>query len=141
MAGIRYVLNQAEIYRIGHSPTGPVARDLLRRGHRWARAAKRQVGVDSGRLRADIHAELVITGAGELAVQVGSGLRYSRWHHDGTGLYGPHKTRIVPTRETGRHGRPAALRFKYRGRVIYRRSVKGSKPNRYLADTRWAARD
>lgn len=135
MAGIRYVLNQAEIYRIGHSPTGPVARDLLRRGHRWARAAKRQVGVRSGRLRADIHAELVTTGAGELAVQVGSGVRYSRWHHDGTGLYGPRHRRIYPKRAK-------VLVFRTRGgRLVFARSVKGSKPNRYLADTRWAARD
>jgi hypothetical protein len=128
------VLNRAEIYRIGHSPTGGVARDLLRRGRRWERAAKRQVGVDSGRLRADIHTELVRV-AGELAVQVGSGVRYARWHHDGTGLYGPRHRRIYPKRAK-------VLVFRVKGgRLVFARSVAGSRPNRYLHDTRWAARD
>jgi hypothetical protein len=129
---VYHTLNQAEIHRIGHSPTGPVARDLLARGHRWAGAARRQVGVDSGRLRGSIGVELT-RAAGELAVRVGSNVRYARWHHDGTGLYGPHKTRIRPVRAR-------ALRFVVRGRVVFARSVRGSRPNRFLTDTIWAAR-
>jgi hypothetical protein len=45
---------------------------------------------------------------------------YAEYVHEGTGIYGPKKHRIVP-REA------KALRFEIGGKVLYRRSVKGMK--------------
>ena len=51
--------------------------------------------------------------------------RYALYVHQGTGIYGPHKKRIVPTTKK-------ALAFQIGGKWIYRRSVKGQKPNPFM---------
>jgi HK97 gp10 family phage protein len=51
--------------------------------------------------------------------------RYALYVHQGTGIYGPHKTRIVPTTKK-------ALAFQIGGKWIIRRSVKGQKPNPFM---------
>lgn len=125
------------------SPTGPVAKDMLRRGLKVESAAKRNLGgasgkprrINNGHLRSDVRARLVIVG-GAPAARIGSGLRYARWVHDGTGIYGPRRTRITPRTKK-------ALRFKPKGTSgwIIRPSVKGMRPNQFLADALSAARD
>ena len=50
---------------------------------------------------------------------------YAAWVHGGTGIYGPHKTPIVPTTKK-------ALAFRIGDKMIIRRSVKGMKPNPFM---------
>lgn len=119
------------------SRQGPVARELLRRGLRVEADAKRRVKVDQGRLRNSITHEFVegtYGGMRVLIMRIGTNVEYARMVHDGTGIYGPHKSPIVPT-----HAR--VLRFKVRdGTIVYRLSVSGQKPNPFLADAMDAAR-
>jgi len=52
---------------------------------------------------------------------------YAKWVHDGTGIYGPYKTPIVP--------RSAPyLKFRYKGRLWRLPSVKGQKPQPFLRE-------
>ena len=132
MATVRHTLNHAEINRILRSPSGPVARDMLRRGRRVEAVAKRLVGVDSGRLRASIGVTPVIH-RGAPAAKVGTRVRYAGWHHDGTGLYGPHRSRIYPRTKK-------ALAFKIGGRRIVVSSTRGARGTFYLKRALVAAR-
>lgn len=143
MARVRtyHRLNEAAIRRLLTSPAGPVARDIFRRGLRVESRAKTNLGgvggprrVDTGRLRADISTALV-TIRGLPAARVGTRLRYSRWVHDGTGIYGPTGQPIRPRRAK-------RLRFVPRGqtRVVYARQVAGMRPNRFLVNALPAAR-
>ena len=50
---------------------------------------------------------------------------YSIFVHEGTGIYGPHRTRIVPTTKK-------ALAFQIGGKTLIRRSVKGQKANPFM---------
>jgi hypothetical protein len=143
VARVRHDYNHGAIYFLLRSPAGATARDMLRRGLKVEAAAKRNLAgasgaprrIDTGLLRSDISARPVIV-AGLPAARIGSGVRYAAWVHDGTGIYGPRRTRI-----RARPGR--VLRFKPKGsaRFIFRVSVKGMRPNRYLADALPAARD
>lgn len=77
-------LNRARLRAIIVSPTGPVARDLLRRGVRVQSQAKRNLGggrsgprrIDTGRLRASITVELAAY-RGLPAVRVGTNVKYA----------------------------------------------------------------
>jgi len=137
------VLNPAQIDYILHSPVGPVARDLIKRGVKVQSRARRNLGgatgsgpkrVDTGLLRASIATQLVTSGP-ELAMRVGTNVYYSRWVHDGTGIYGPRHTPIVPRKAK-------ALRFfwKKAGKWVITKSVRGMKPNPFLKDALpWAS--
>lgn len=70
------------------SPSGGVARDLLRRGKHVESRAKQNLAnsprrIDTGRLRSSITTVLVRAG-GNIAVQVGTNVEYARFVHDGT---------------------------------------------------------
>lgn len=124
------------------SPRRGVVQDLLRRGLLVETQAKRNLGgvggpkrIDTGRLRASINTQLV-TRNGEPAVLVGTNVKYARFVHDGTGLYGPRHRLIRPVRRK-------FLRFKprgSRGKFVYARAVKGSPGNAFLANALRAAR-
>lgn len=60
-----------------------------------------------------------------LQVKIGNSAPYSRFLHDGTGIYGPKKQPIVAKKADN-------LRFKIGDRWIATRSVKGVKPMRWL---------
>lgn len=135
-------LHSAPLEFFLRSPSGPVARDLVKRGLRVRTRARRNLGgstgsgpkrVDTGVLRSTIYAELV-TERGDLRVRVGSRVRYAYWVHEGTGIYGPRKARIYPKRA-------AYLRWKNKatGKYVYARSTKGMKPNRFLVNALPAA--
>lgn len=118
------------------------AQDLLKRGLKvQARARLLLSGasghpkrVDTGALRSDIQVQLRTLG-GHPVVRVGTNKRYARFVHDGTGIYGPRRRRIVPTTKK-------ALAFQSRrGRRIVVRSVRGMPPNEFLKDALSAARD
>lgn len=82
-----------------------------------------------GTLKRSIHAEIT----GELGggftgrvIQDSKVAKYGVWVHEGTGIYGPHGTPIVPVKAK-------MLRWKTRdGKVMVKRSVKGQKPNPYM---------
>lgn len=123
------------------SPQRGVVQDLLRRGLLVETQAKRNLGgiggpkrIDTGRLRASINTQLVHRNDG-LAVLVGTNVKYARFVHDGTGLYGPRHQRIRPIRRK-------FLRFRPRGARswVYARSVKGSPGNAFLKNALPAAR-
>lgn len=125
------------------------AQDLLKRGFRVRTRAQQLLSgtaghpkrVNSGLLRSDIGVRLR-TSHGHPSVRIGSGKKYARYVHDGTGLYGPHhqlitpksaKALVFPSKKFG------AKRGKFRGKVVVR-SVKGMKPNAFLRDALPAAK-
>jgi hypothetical protein len=139
----RHTINYGALYAQLASPTGGVAKDMLRRGLKVESAAKRNLGgangrpkrIDTGQTRASITTRMV-TYKGMPAARVGTSLRRARWIHDGTGIYGPRRTPIRP--KTAKR-----LRFKPKGgnRIVYAKSVKGMKANPFLKDALPAAAD
>lgn len=116
-----------------------IAKDLLRRGFKVQAKARLLLSgggvghpkrVNTGLLRTSIQVRLMDT-VGVQKVRVGTNRRYARWVHDGTGIYGPQRMPIKPTRAK-------ALKFRagYGGgkKTIYAKSVKGMKKNEFLKD-------
>lgn len=140
---VTHRLNPAAIDDILTSPTGPVAHALLLRGYRVQAQARKNLGggpsgpkrIDTGKLRASISVVLRKKNSRTLTVYIGTSVEYAVWVHDGTGLYGPLHRPITP--RTKRY-----LRFKPHGSstYVYARSVKGMRPNPFLADALGAAR-
>jgi phage gpG-like protein len=122
------------------SPTGPVAKDLFRRGKKVESKAKKNLTdrsprrVDTGRLRSSITTQL-LSASGKPIVRVGTNVFYALWIHDGTGIYGPKGTYIY------------AKRAKYMswktkgGKRVYVVKTRGMKPNPFLKDAVMAAKD
>ena len=143
MSSIHHVFNEAQLQFIVKSPAGAVAKDLIKRGARVESRAKRNLSggtsgpkrIDTGHLRSSIKSQLIVRPEG-LAIRVGTGVRYARWVHDGTGIYGPYHTLIKPT-----HGKVmvwrshiyGAKKGKWKGKVVVR-STKGMRPNPFLAN-------
>lgn len=134
-------LNAAQLRVLMTSPQGALMGDLMRRGFQVETQAKRNLAggvsgpkrIDTGRLRSSI-TTVPSTRNGELAVLIGTNVKYAIFVHGGTGLYGPRHQVIRPRR--GRY-----LRFKVRGRAryVYAKSVKGMRPNTFLASALDAA--
>lgn len=123
------VFRKAELDKLLNEPIGTVGKHLAARGALIVAAAKRQVGVKTGALRASIHMRHTRRGLGQ-AVQIGSSLKYALAHHEGTR---PHI--IVPNRSR-------VLRFSAGGRVVYTHAVRhpGTRANRYLTDNLYLIR-
>lgn len=118
-----FVPRRAEMDFLLKSPAGPVGRYLARKGRLVLAAAKAQVGVRSGALRASLHMRHLRDSRGQF-VRIGSPLDYALAHHEGTR---PHL--ITPNRAQ-------VLRFTRGTTVVYAHSVMhpGTKPNRYLTN-------
>ncbi|QGJ95812.1 tail completion or Neck1 protein [Gordonia phage EMoore] len=124
--------------------SGNIARDKARIGERWGdrvgrrvqNAARRRAPVDSGALRNSI--EYVVTvGPNRTHVKIGSPLPYARYIHEGTGIYGPQGTPIVPTTRQVLKFQVKGSSGRRRGRDapwVFAKSVKGVKPNPFLVD-------
>lgn len=112
-----------------NSPRGEVGRYLFERGTRILVAAKGQVGVKTGRLKASISMRQYRSVGGQ-SLKIGSPLSYALIHHEGTR---PH----IITPNTAE-----VLRFSSKGRIVYTRVVRhpGTKPNKYLADNLYLIR-
>jgi len=123
------VFRRGPLDNLLNSPRGEVGRYLAERGTRILIAAKNQVGVKTGRLKASINMRQYRSVGGQ-SLKVGSPLDYALIHHEGTR---PHI--ITPDRAE-------FLRFSSRGRVVYTRVVRhpGTKPNKYLADNLYLIR-
>lgn len=139
---VRHEIHHAAIFALLHSPTRGVAKDMLRRGIRVQSQAKRYLSggagrprrIDTGLLRNTVFVRPVVV-RGAPGARVGSTRGYARWVHDGTGIYGPRRTPIRP-----RHGRFLVFTPKGSSRRVFVRSVKGMRPNRFLADALSAAK-
>jgi hypothetical protein len=143
---ITHQFNNKLIDKIIKSPVGGVAKDALRRGYRVQARARRNLSgvtgsgprrVDTGALRASIKVTLY-TNITNMTVRVGSNLRHARWVHDGTGIYGPRRTRITPRRARAlvwraKTGAGSNGRGRWRGYVVVS-STRGMRPNPFLRD-------
>lgn len=129
----RINFDDGELARLLESPEGPVAKDLLRRGNRVETAAARLCPVESGRLRSSISHELDRDERG-LVVRIGTNVEYARFVEEGTGLYGPHKQRIFPTKAQ-------ALAFTIGGRKVIVSSIAGARAQPYLRPALRAGQD
>lgn len=131
---VRHVPNVIAMNAQLRSPTGGVMRDMLRRGYRVEAEAKRRVHVNTGRLRNSIHTKITQTGT-ELAVEIGSNLKYAMAVHNGTGVYGPYGMPIV-----ARSG--GVLRFQVKGQrgYVFSRTSQGQRPNPFLKEALQFAR-
>lgn len=133
MATVRvfHRFNQSEIRALLSSRDGPVARALMVRGTKVVSAAKRRIStnpkrVDTGRLRSSIASQLG-TKNSKLVMRVGTNVKYAMFIHEGTGIYGPRGTRIVPKRSS-------VLKWTNREGTFYAKSVRGIVPNPFLKD-------
>lgn len=149
-AHVRRTSNMQALEVLLVSPSGPVAKDLLKRGIRVQSKAKRNLGggtgsgpkrVDTGLLRASIGTNLYTSSTG-LTMRVGTGVYYALYVHEGTGIFGPRMMLIRP-----RNGKVlvfkskiyGAKKGKYVGKVVVP-YVKGMKPNPFLTNALPAAK-
>jgi hypothetical protein len=118
-----FVPNKPNLDRFLDNPAGRVGRHMQKVGARITSAAKAQVGVRSGALRASIHMRHFRDPRGQY-LWIGSNLSYARMHHEGTP---PHLIRP---------NRAEKLRFVSKGVLVITHLVRhpGTKPNRYLTD-------
>lgn len=82
MAINEVIINRAELNALT-SRTGPIARDLARRGRNVETDAKRRCPVNTGRLRSSIQTSLSQRGY-VLIATVGSNVVYARYLENGT---------------------------------------------------------
>ena len=125
-----HVLFPKGIAEVTRSPNGPVVKDLYKRAKRVERAAKKDVGVRSGALRASISTYDYVSRPWP-TFRVGSKLRYALVHHEGS------KPHVIKARRPGKR-----LKFTVSsGATIYRRAVRhpGSKGRKYLSHNLWHA--
>ena len=123
------IFRRGPLDRMLNSENGEVGRYLSARGNRVLVAAKAQVGVKTGKLKASISMKQYRSIGGQ-SIKIGSRLNYALLHHEGTK---PHI--ITPDKAE-------ILRFSSRGRVVYTRLVRhpGTKPNKFLADNLYLIR-
>lgn len=124
----RIVYNDSELQALLTSPSGPVVRDLMRRGQAVENRAKMLCPVDTGRLRASITHELRQE-EGLPVVRVGTNVNYAVFVHEGTGLYGPFGRLIYP--RVKRVMRFSVGRGK-KSRVVFTPYTKGMYPRPFL---------
>lgn len=131
---VTVTLNEAEIQRLLRSPDGDVVKAVKRVATATANIARGLAPVDNGPLRASIRVSDVRTTAKEVKVWVYTPLEYGLYVHEGTGIYGPKGQPIRPKR--GQYlrfeARNARTTAPGRGTIVYARSVRGQRPNRYL---------
>lgn len=117
---------RAELDFMLNNPSGAVGEYLEKRGKLMVLAAKQQVGVSTGQLRASIKMMHDRSSRGQF-IKIGSPLPYALVHHEGSR---PHP--IVARNAQ-------FLRFSSKGRVVYTKQVMhpGTKPNKYLSGQLW----
>jgi hypothetical protein len=120
------VFREAALELFLNEPRGAVGRYLNKRGLLIMAAAKRQVGVKTGALRASIRLMHDRDALGQ-KIKIGSSLPHAYIHHQGT------KPHLITPKDTG------LIRFSSKGRVVYSRQIMhpGTKPNKYLSDQLW----
>lgn len=116
------------------SPTGIVGRDNFARTKRVESKAKRACPVDTGRLRASIQSTMPQQVGNLVVSYVYTDVNYAGFVMSGTGIYGPHRTPIVPVTSP-------VLVFTPKGASgpVFARSVRGMRPRPFLTDALTAA--
>lgn len=122
---MRVRLDQASINELLRGPSGPVVKQVGTYSRQVANVAKQNVGVDTGRLRSSIQHTVEVRGT-KVVGRVGSLVDYARYHHDGTGIYGPAGRPITP-----RNGQFLVFPGKGGG-MVFAKQVQGSRPNPFL---------
>lgn len=119
----KVVIRKAELDFVLNNPSGMVGRYIAKKGKEVEIAAKAQVGVRTGALRASIHMRHMRDSRRQY-VMVGSRLNYALLHHEGSK---PHMIAASNAK---------MLRFVKSGTVVYAHSVMhpGTKANKYLTD-------
>jgi hypothetical protein len=119
------VLNKPVLDNYLKGPSGDIWRWLERRGNTAMRAAKRQVGVKTGRLRASIHMRHTAFSLGQ-ELWIGSDtVPYGLDHHEGTR---PH---VIAPKNGG-------VLIMGRGRIVRGPVMHpGTKPNKFLSSQLW----
>jgi hypothetical protein len=116
----KLILNHPKLNAELKGPTGGLWKWLDKRGDKVVHAAKRQVGVQTGQLRASIHMRHTSDARGQ-NLWIGSEVKYGYLHHEGT------RSHIIAPKNGGvlvlRSGRAV------RGAVRH----PGTKPNRFLS--------
>lgn len=120
------------------APDGIVTEDTRRRARNVsakARQLARERSVDTtGALPGSIRYEVRSSFGFSVVARVGSDLKHALWVEQGTGIFGPHHTPIIPTQAK-------FLRFKPHGSesIILARSVRGQPGKHFLRDALSAA--
>jgi hypothetical protein len=124
---VRIELNHRQIQRILRSPNGMVARNMMRRGRKVQRHARRNVHSRTGALARSIEVRQAMF-AGAPGCEVYTGIFYALAVHDGSGIYGP-SGRPIRARSGG------FLKFTGRGgETVYAKQVRGQRANPFLRD-------
>lgn len=130
VAKVTIKVNPTRVQQVLGRPNGQLARGMLRLTKKVHRQAKKNLNSHNrtGALSASLFARVVHRGGVPIG-QVGTPLRYGFWLDQGTGIYGPRHTPIVPVRAK-------YLRFTTRtGRVVYAKSVRGIRPTKFLRNS------
>jgi hypothetical protein len=119
----KLVFREVAMDRLLLSTNGDVGKYLAKKGRLIEAGAKRQVGVQTGALRASIHMRHFSDPRGQY-VKIGSSLNYARMHHEGT------KPHLI------RPNTAHMLRFYSKGQIVFAHMVRhpGTPANRYLTD-------
>lgn len=93
------------------------------------RRAQQFAPIDRGVLRSDIQSERIDAGTITPSWRVGNTRRtpYSKWVHEGTGVFGPRGAPIVP-----KNGPYLVFKSRRTGDLVFAKSVQGQKPQPYL---------
>lgn len=124
----RWELNESELREFTLGSTGPIVRDLERRATAVVNGAKRRCPVNTGRLRASITKEVIIDSNSPVA-RVGTNVEYAIFVHNGTGIYGPRGTPIVP-----RVSRFLVFTPRGSSDKVFARQVRGIRPRPFLKE-------
>lgn len=102
------------------------AKGIQRVTAQMAQASQQNAPYKTGNLRRSIHAEVASLGGltGKVIQDSGVG-KYGEWVHNGTGIYGPKGTPIVPVNKK-------VLAWKTKGGMVFAKSVKGMKARPYM---------
>lgn len=128
---VRIEINGSALNRLLRSPGGPVARDMLRRGRKVQAAARRRINSRTGNLSRSIEVSIVIVNR-TAGARIGTDLYYARFVHDGTGIHGPSRRPIKPTRKK-------ALAFSASGGFAVVASSSGQRGTHFLRNALRAA--
>lgn len=131
MAKVEIDLDEIQLRVLLRSDDGVVGKDAMKRGKKVEAAAKRRVGVRTGRLQRSIKARRDRS-EGEASVIVEATAKHAKFVHDGTGVYGPTGLPIRPKTR-------GVLKFRVGGVTIFAPTVRGQRGTHFLRDALPAA--